>query len=151
MDSHQCMPNEDWNWTRLFLFIIKFQIVSKFWNFKPSVSPDLAFCIEAICELYVFRGESRHEFLPIRIELNDIVGRQHSDQVNKQQHPVICHPTHRVDDKWGVSLVSFEHVLYYLDVILIVTMTVHLPVVHHPLWFPLVGVRWSQEWFCDVK
>lgn len=84
------MSSEDGNWTRLFLFLSKSQTVSKFWNFKTSVSFDLAFCIQAICELHEFGGERLHWLTAVRSQLNDIVGGKHSDEVDEQQQPVTC-------------------------------------------------------------
>lgn len=54
-----------------------------------------------------------------------------------------CHPAHCVDDKRGLSLVGTEHILYYLNVILIVVFTSRFPIIYHFLWCPLVGERWS--------
>lgn len=131
------------SWT-LFFFISKLKILCKFWQTEASVSDfEPALRVQAVRVVYIVGGEVWHVFTSARSELNDVAGRQQSDQVDEKQKPFVCHPTHCVDDKWGLSLVGAEHILYYLNVILVVIFTSRFPIINHFLRCPLVGERWS--------
>lgn len=208
LDTHQFMSSEH-KWT-LFVFVSKFQTLCKFCQLETSVSDfGLALCVQAVHVVHIVRGEVRHVFTSAGTELNDVAGRQQSDQIDEEQKPFVweegddispvsapkqlvptenwhlilrqrhgqkeespqgwapgltpksyklihtahpgpaglcgptCHPAHGVDDKRELSLVGAEHILYYVNVILVVVFTSSFPIIHHFLRRPLVGERWS--------
>lgn len=88
LDTHQLMSSK-YNWT-LFFFISKFKILRKFWQMETPVSDfRRALCVQAVHVMYIVRSEGWHVFTSARTELNNVTGRQQSDQINEKQKPFV--------------------------------------------------------------
>lgn len=74
----------------LLVFVSKFQTLCKFCQLETSVSDfGLALCVQAVHVVHVVGGEVWHVFTSARTELNDVAGRQQSDQVDEKQKPFV--------------------------------------------------------------